>query len=136
MPGQPNERSGRARLALCRKTDRYVGEMRDGKAQGRSTYVWANGERYEGDFVDDKKTSGKMTRRTATGTTASGVATLPTAKAKRGSTARSTKASGLVVASGARSSGRPGTCRATNAPRSRGCAGVSDNPVNSRGNAD
>ena len=31
------------------KKGEYTGEMKDGKEHGRGVYVWANGDRYEGD---------------------------------------------------------------------------------------
>jgi hypothetical protein len=37
------------------KTSRYAGEMRDGKMQGRGTYIAADGSRYEGDWSDGEK---------------------------------------------------------------------------------
>ena len=37
------------------KEERYVGDMRGGKLNGRGTLTYDNGDRYEGDFVDAKR---------------------------------------------------------------------------------
>ena len=42
--------------------DRYEGGWVDGKRTGRGTYVWKDGRRYEGDYVDGEQTDGKMTK--------------------------------------------------------------------------
>jgi hypothetical protein len=34
--------------------NRYEGDFVDGKRTGKGTFTWANGNRYEGDFVDGK----------------------------------------------------------------------------------
>jgi hypothetical protein len=34
--------------------ERYEGEFRDGKANGRGVFTWADGERYEGEWRDGK----------------------------------------------------------------------------------
>ena len=34
--------------------ERYEGEFRDGKKTGRGLFTWPNGERYEGEYRDDK----------------------------------------------------------------------------------
>jgi uncharacterized caspase-like protein len=36
------------------KSFRYTGEFNDGIKQGRGTYVWENGNKYEGPFADDR----------------------------------------------------------------------------------
>jgi len=33
---------------------RYEGDFVDGKRTGKGTFTWANGNKYEGDFVDGK----------------------------------------------------------------------------------
>lgn len=41
--------------------DAFEGEMREGLKQGKGTYIWKNGQRYTGDWVDDKAIgSGKI----------------------------------------------------------------------------
>ncbi len=37
------------------RTDQYVGAMQGGVIHGRGTYFWANGQRYEGDWVNDRR---------------------------------------------------------------------------------
>ena len=62
---QKKEEAGKARMAeeerrrqknFRQKTwangDRYEGEFKDDKRTGRGTYYWASGNRYEGEFVD------------------------------------------------------------------------------------
>lgn len=39
--------------------DVYFGEFKDGNTHGRGTYTWANGESYEGDWVDGQRVHGK-----------------------------------------------------------------------------
>ena len=40
----------------------YVGESKNGKANGKGKYTWANGDVYEGEYKDDKKNGkGKFT---------------------------------------------------------------------------
>jgi len=34
--------------------NRYEGDFVDGKRTGKGTFTWANGNKYEGDFVDGK----------------------------------------------------------------------------------
>jgi hypothetical protein len=36
--------------------ERYVGSMKDGKFHGKGTYSWSDGRKYEGDWVEDKRT--------------------------------------------------------------------------------
>jgi hypothetical protein len=38
--------------------DRYEGEFLADKVHGHGTYVWANGDRYEGQFVNNKPAEG------------------------------------------------------------------------------
>ena len=35
--------------------NKYVGEVKDGKANGQGTYTWANGDRHVGEWKDDKR---------------------------------------------------------------------------------
>lgn len=37
-----------------RPTDRYDGDYRDGRVNGRGVYAWTNGTSYEGDYRDDQ----------------------------------------------------------------------------------
>jgi hypothetical protein len=41
--------------AADKPTDRYEGEYRAGKENGRGVNTWANGDRYEGEFRDSKQ---------------------------------------------------------------------------------
>jgi hypothetical protein len=41
---------------------RYEGEFREGKLNGRGTYVYADGARYEGSFQDDRRSGQGMFR--------------------------------------------------------------------------
>ena len=36
--------------------DKYEGDFVDGKRTGKGTLTWANGDKYKGDFVDGKRT--------------------------------------------------------------------------------
>ncbi len=33
----------------------YVGEVKDGKYDGRGTYTWPGGEKYDGEYKDSKR---------------------------------------------------------------------------------
>ena len=35
--------------------DRYEGDFVDDKRTGRGAFIWANGDRYEGEFIDDHR---------------------------------------------------------------------------------
>jgi mono/diheme cytochrome c family protein/uncharacterized OB-fold protein len=43
------------------KGDRYEGQYKDNKMNGKGVYISANGDRYEGEWKDDKKSKGIMT---------------------------------------------------------------------------
>ena len=47
--------------------EKYVGEFRDDKRSGQGTFTWTTGEKYVGEFRDNKR-NGKGTRYSASGT--------------------------------------------------------------------
>ena len=49
-----------------KETDRYEGQMNNGKRTGKGAYTWADGGKYVGDFVNDNS-HGKGTRTWARG---------------------------------------------------------------------
>ncbi|MGH8583467.1 MAG: MORN repeat-containing protein [Gammaproteobacteria bacterium] len=67
-PCQDRRANGQGELVWHsdRITERYVGDMRDGKWHGRGVVTDADGNRYEGDFVDDKR-AGRGTMTNANG---------------------------------------------------------------------
>lgn len=42
-------------------TDTYVGDYHHGKMYGKGKYTWLNGDKYEGEWEDEKRTKGKFT---------------------------------------------------------------------------
>ena len=127
------KRTGRG-IYVYRNGDRDEGDFVDDIfKKGRVTKTWANGNRYEGDWVDDEENgSGKIAKVNGDwydGEWSGGFADGDgEAKNQR---QKVTKASGLAVAYGARSSGRLGMCRDINVRRAGFRAWIMNKPVSS-----
>ena len=54
MRKETRKREGKGTYTFA-NGDKYVGDFVDDRREGKGTLTWVNGDKYEGDFVDGKR---------------------------------------------------------------------------------